>query len=120
MKVYLVESLECDWDTFQVVDGVFVSLELAEKFVRQRYSVATNDGYFDKDGKKHFYGYCTDVPESEIHQDEDGDYYYNVWCEYDQEWCVESIGNPYSVKIKEIDVIEALDNLEVLRNEIKT
>ena len=49
---------------------------------------------------------------------QDGDdYYYDVWCEDDQEWCVESIGNPYSVKIKEIDVIEVLDDLEVLRND---
>ena len=118
MKVYLVESFECDWDTYTLVDGVFVSAELAEKFIRQRYSMVTNNEYCDKDSKKHFYGYCTDVPESEIHQDEDGDdYYYNVWCEDDQEWCVESIGNPYSVKIKEIDVIEVLDDLEVLRDD---
>ena len=115
MKVYLVESFECDWDTYQFVDGVFVSLELAEKFIHQRYSMVTNCECCYKDSKKHFYGYCTDVPESEIHQDEDGDYYYNVFCEDDQEWCVESIGNPYSVKIKEIDVIEVLDDLEVLK-----
>ena len=120
MKVYLVESLECDWGTHKFVDGVFVSAELAEKFIRQRYSMVTNSEYCDKDSKKHFYGYCTDVPESEIHQDEDGEYYYNVFCGVDQEWCVGSIGNPYSVKIKEIDVIEVLDDLEALRDETKT
>ena len=117
MKVYLVESLECGWDTHKFVDGVFVSAELAEKFIRQRYSMVTNNKYCDKDSKKHFYGYCTDVPESEIHQNEDGEYYYNVFCRVDQEWCVESIGNLCSVKIKEIDVIEVLDDLEVLRND---
>lgn len=127
MKVYLVESLECDWDTHKFVDGVFVSAELAEKFIRQRYSmVEVADNYKGNNYKgnnykggdvSHFYGYCTDVPESEIHQNEDGEYYYNVWCEDDQEWCVESIGNPYSVKIKEIDVIEVLDDLEVLGND---
>ena len=117
MKVYLVESLECDWDTYQFVDGIFVSLELAEEFIRQRYAMVTNKEYCDKDSKKHFYGYCTDIPESEIHQDEDGAYYYNVFCEDSQEWCVESIGNIYSVKIKEIEVIEVLDDLEVLGND---
>ena len=111
MKVYLVESLECDWDTHKFVDGVFVSAELAERFIRQRYSMVTNNKYCDKDSKKHFYGYCTDVPESEIHQDEDGDYYYNVFSKYDQEWCRESIGNPYSITIKEVDVIKTLDDL---------
>lgn len=122
MKVYLVESLECDWDTHKFVDGVFVSAELAEKFIRQRYSmVEVADNYKGNNYKggdvSHFYGYCTNVPESEIHQNEDGEYYYNVFCRVDQEWCVESIGNPYSVKIKEIDVIEVLDDLEVLRND---
>ena len=112
MKVYLVESLECDWDTHKFVDGVFVSLELAEEFIRQRYAMVTNNEYCDKGSKKHFYGYCTDIPESEIHQDEDGDYYYNVFCEARQEWSVKSIGNKHSVKITEIEVIEVLDDLE--------
>ena len=112
MKVYLVESFECDWYTHKSVDGVFVSTELAEKFIRQRYSMVEVNYNYKGDNVSHFYGYCTDVPESEIHQNEDGEYYYNVFCGVDQEWCVESIGNPYSVKIKEIDVIEALDNLE--------
>ena len=111
MKVYLVESFECDWDTHKFVDGVFVSAELAEKFIRQRYSMVEVDDNYKGGDVSHFYGYCTDVPESEIHQNEDGDYYYNVFCKYDQEWCVESIGNPYSIEIKEVDVIEVLDDL---------
>ena len=111
MKVYLVESFECDWDTYTLVDGVFVSADLAEKFIRQRYSMVTSSECCDKDSKEHFYGYRTTVPDSEIHQNKDGDYYYNAFCEYDQEWYRESIGNPYSLKIKEIDVIEVLDDL---------
>ena len=51
MKVYLVESFECDWDTYTLVDGVFVSAELAEKFIRQRYSMVTSSECCDKDSK---------------------------------------------------------------------
>ena len=38
MKVYIVESLECDYDTNYIREGVFDSLEKAEKFIFKKFS----------------------------------------------------------------------------------
>lgn len=119
MKVYLVESLECDWETYTLVDGVFLSAELAEMFIRQRYSMVEVSENHKRDGEVHFYGYCTNVPDSEIYQDEDGDYYYYVCSEDGNECYSESIGNQYSITIKEVDVIEDLEDWEFLEEDIK-
>lgn len=113
MKVYVVESLEYNWGTHQFVDGVFTSAELAEKFIRQKYSMLTVSEHFKHDSEFRFYGCYTDVPESEIYQDEyDGEYYYYVCSEDGNECYSASIGNQYSITIKEVEVIEDLDSVQ--------
>lgn len=82
--VYLLKAMECDWDGEWYTLGVFSNSNLAIDYVRENYYLV--NGVTDiciKDFaitgeifKQH--GYY--VPPSDIHEDEDGLFYY---CQYD-------------------------------------
>lgn len=101
MKVYTVESLECDWDTQVCVEGIFSTLNNAVEYVKRNFSfleecniVTTNSRY---ETVKHYYGQLGII--GEIHVDENGNKYFNY--EEDGEMFVEYIQSDYSITIKE-------------------
>lgn len=83
MKVYIVESLECDWDTHSFIEGTFSSIEKAVEHVKSIYSHLREYnpilGTHIAPVVKHFYGY--NIKGGIIYTEDDG----TVFHEYEED-----------------------------------
>ncbi len=104
MKVYIVESLECDWETHTIREGVFSTLELADKHIHTNFALLEQSNNWGSEVVKSYYGYNVS-PEVELLEDEDGDTYYEYYCEYDKVVIKEYLNTQHSITISEVEVI---------------
>ena len=104
MKVYIVESLECDWDTHTIRECVFSTLELADKYIHTNFSMLWKSNSWGNEVVKSYYGYNVS-PNVEVLEDENGDNYYEYFCEYDKVVVKEYLNTQHSITISEVEVV---------------
>ena len=104
MKVYIVESLECDWETNTIREGVFSTLELADKYIHTHFSILEKSNNWGKGVVKSYYGYNVS-PDVDVLEDENGDNYYEYFCEYDKVVVKEYLNTRHSITISEVEVV---------------
>jgi len=103
-KVYLVETLECDYDTSNVVDGVFETKEKALAHINTEYGFVEEDSrtFGSRLGKTVYHGYgYLGATHKEFVSDE---YWY--YTEYEEDGVVEKdlVQNMTSITIFEVEV----------------
>ena len=104
MKVYIVESLECDWDTHTIRECVFSTLELADKYIHTNFSMLEKYNSWGNEVVKSYYGYNVS-PNVDVLEDENGDNYYEYFCEYDKVVVKEYLNTRHSITISEVEVV---------------
>lgn len=106
--MYIVESLECDWDTHTIRQCVFSTLELADKYIHNHFALLEQSDNWGRNVVKSYYGYNVS-PEVEVLEDENGNDYYEYYCEYDKVVVKEYLNTPHSITISEVEVISEND-----------
>lgn len=101
MKVYLVQSLELDWDSDRLVEGIFSNVDKALEYIKSNFSFLEEGQISSRHSQneiiKHYYGYLVTI--DEIHTDENGDKYFKY--EEDGEVFREYLYNQHSITITE-------------------